>query len=184
MPHLEFGQRLLLGAALALALVALLRYRSGGYYSPRRRLALTLLRLATLAALLPVAGGVTWPAAPGPPELLVLEDRSASIGPARAAARDAFLADLRRRAPAAAVRVVRFGATPIAQLGSAAGEALPDPARTNLAAAIETAKGLATPGRSTALLLLSDGEETDGSALATVPGLRQAGIPLLACDLS
>ena len=46
MPHVEFSQRLLLGAALALALVALLRYRSGGYYSAGRRLALTLLRPA------------------------------------------------------------------------------------------------------------------------------------------
>jgi hypothetical protein len=184
MPHVEFSQRVLLGVALALALVALLRYRSGGYYSTRRRVALTLLRLATLAALLPVAGGLTWPGGPGPAELLVLADHSASIAPARAAARDAFLADLRRRAPAAAVRVVRFGAAPLAQRGADAGPLLPDPARTNLAAAIEMAKGLATPGRRAALLVLSDGEETDGVALATLPGLRQAGMQLFAYDLS
>lgn len=184
MPHVDFSRQLLLGAALILALAGLLRYRSGGYYSSRRRLALLLVRLVTLGALLPVAGGLVWPGTPGPAEVLVLADRSASIAPARAAAGAAFLADLRRRAPAAIVRVVGFAAEPIAQPGDDAGPAPPDPARTNLAAAIETAQGLATPGRRAALLVLSDGEETDGAALATLPGLRRAGIPLFAFDLA
>lgn len=183
MAGLEFTHRALLAAGLVLALAAALRYR-GGYYSPARRVLLTGLRLLALAALVPVAGGLVVPPPPGPPQFLVLEDVSASIAPAGAAARDAFVAGLRRRVPAADLRVVRFAAEPLTGRAAAAPDATaPDPSRTDLAAALEYAKGLADPRRRAALVLLSDGEENEGAALASVAGLKRAGIRVLARDI-
>lgn len=184
MPSVEFSHPLLLGGALALALLALRRYPAGGFYSARRRLLLTLVRLSALAALVPVAGGMVWRGEPGSSEVLVLEDSSASVASASAAARDTLVAGLRAGSPQIGIKVVRFAATARPQDRGPGGEAGPDPSRTNIAAAIELAKGLAAPGHRSALVLLSDGEQTDGSALATVPGLRGAGIPVLAQDLS
>lgn len=147
---------------LLLPALALLWRRRGMRVYP----AALALRLLSVGLIVLALAGPALGAAPGPPEsLVVLLDQSDSVGDAGKPALHAQAAALAERAGA---RVIAFGAAPQADPRSAVqGD------QTNIAAALTLAGGLL--GGSGRVVLISDGAQTAGDALAAAPTL---GVPV------
>lgn len=146
-----------------------------------------LLRLGAVAALVLALADPSLGSEPPPPgPLILLVDQSDSLGEAGKAALRAEAARLAADANAQA-RTLSFGADVVADATDAAqADQVPDPAGSDLAAALRAARALLPGGGR--VVLLSDGRQTSGDALAEATRLAAAGItvdiaPLAAAQL-
>lgn len=176
--------------ALLAGLLSLLWLRGRGFYSPLRQTSLFLARFVAVAALAGAAGGLAWSQPSRNLNLIALVDESASMNaPRRRAAAD-LLAGMRAGLPAGnGLAVVRFAGEAALESGLATAEeghfsAGLDRDRTNLEGALRVALTRCLPGAMNRLLLLSDGEETDGNALSVLPEITGRGLAVWSADLS
>lgn len=169
---------LLVGAAAILFVVLRATVRSSAAF--RLRLAAVTLAACALA-------GPQWPLSSPGTDLLVLLDRSHSMGDAAARAQSALLADAARYARAGdRLGIVTFAGTaqlvhPLAPPADAAALPLPaqaQPRETDIAAALRLAQAHLRPGRARRIVLVSDGRATRGDAAAEARTLASAGTPL------
>ncbi|MCX8071803.1 MAG: VWA domain-containing protein [Candidatus Binatia bacterium] len=146
-------------------------------------LAAVLRSVAWIAAVAGLAGlHLRVPLPESPATIVALVDRSASIDEVGRRWQDQFLAELdRRRSPTDEIGVVVFaGEARVVRWPHAAPLSTPlVPApnawETNLAAALDAARGLLPAGREAKLVLLTDGNETRGDARSLLPALRAMG---------
>lgn len=161
-----------------LALLVLLPLILGGWLWRRgrvpaaalgMRLLIVTLVIAALADPLIVRGGGSGALAPLTVLVVDQSDSLADDGKAALRARAAALAAGREP-----VQIITFGATVAAEQGAGA---TPSGRQTDIAAALRTARGLIGVGGGR-VILLSDGLQTNGDALAEARALAAAGIPV------
>ncbi|MEN9935845.1 MAG: hypothetical protein RLZZ387_2424 [Chloroflexota bacterium] len=160
-----------------LALLALLPLMVAVWLRRRGRVSLPALglRLLTVGLLaLAVANPVLSISAPSQALLVLAVDQSDSLGPEGQAA---LRADAERLAHSHSgpAQVIFFGADAAAAPDSAQGRPRTD--QTDIAGALRTARGMIGPGGGR-VVLLSDGAQTRGDALAEAQALAAAGIPV------
>ncbi|HWQ11707.1 MAG TPA: VWA domain-containing protein, partial [Roseiflexaceae bacterium] len=154
---------------LMVAVWLLRRGRVPGSALALRLLIVGLLALALADPLLPGA-------APSQALLVLAVDQSDSLGEAgKAALRDR--ANRLARAHAGPVQVIYFGADVAAEAANPAAAGRPRPDGSDIAGALRAARGMLGPagGR---VVLLSDGLQTEGDALAEARALAAAGVPV------
>jgi Mg-chelatase subunit ChlD/uncharacterized membrane protein len=131
-----------------------------------------LLQLGALALLALVVLGRPWPRDRGDAVVYLLADRSASVATeqARRAVQDVAIqiAGARRTV----LRTIEFAGRP-----EAAGDL--DPQSTDIEAAIEFALGRRQSATRTMIVVVSDGNATDGDTLRALQAAADAGVPLL-----
>ncbi len=141
-------------------------------------------RLAALLLLVLAATGPRLTAGKGGSDVVVILDRSASVGEARAGHLETLrlIGDQRRAGDRLAVVTVAEEAL-VAQVPRASG--LPDPAQlvipadgSRLAAGLRLAQSLVAPGRSGRVLVVSDGEDTGFGLRAAAAGLTAIAVPV------
>jgi len=132
--------------------------------------AAAVLRAAAVILLTMIAAGPSVTLYSRSMETVILADRSGSMAPA-AAQIDAWI-EAAKRDGGESVRVVNFAAAP------AGGTDEADPAGTDIAAAIRAGMAAFSGDEGRRLVLLSDGVQTDGDALATAAEAEEAGIRL------
>ncbi len=120
---------------------------------------------------------------------VVLVDVSDSMPPAFLKAAEAYIADVRAAGPGLPLEVVRFARrperTPLPPPGASGYLSRLDNGgdATDLEAAIKMAYGLFPPGFHRRVVVLSDGQETEGDALAESTAARQADVRIDFVDL-
>lgn len=159
--------------AAALLAVPALAVRARGL-TGRRRLAASGLRAAAVACAALAAAGFLEPTPAARPRVELLQDVSASVGPRRARAAADFVEAARRAVlPGVDLAVRRFPGSPAA---AARG--------TDIESALRQAAERFPAGGDNRVVLLTDGRENLGSALAAVPELRRLGVRVFPVDLS
>ncbi len=145
----------------------------------------TVTRLATFAALVLMLAGLRIPvrAAARRMAMVIAVDQSRSIAPDQAAWMQRRITEIRRRvSPLDRVAIVGFGrdAGLLAPLQDprmpALNVARVDPDGTDLAGALTTALGIFPDTEEKRLVLLTDGNETEGQVLDELPAMAQAGV--------
>jgi Mg-chelatase subunit ChlD len=143
------------------------------------------LRLATFAALVLMLAGIRLPerVAANRMAVVVAIDQSRSIAPDQRAWMARRLAEIRRSMSLRdRLAVVAFGrdARLAAPLGdprlAAPDNAGIDPNATDIAGAITTAEGVFAPADEKRLVLLTDGDETEGQAADELPAMSEEGV--------
>lgn len=161
-----------------------------GWWRGRAALVRVALMLLLAAALLDPP--LPWRAAPV--DVIVVLDDSASVRDGAAdQAWQSVMREARRLPAGSRLALVRFGTRPVVEqslvrldAGEFPGGGAPpraasiDASATDVAGALEAALRLTEAGRSAAVVLISDGRETRGRALAPLDQARKAGIPVYA----
>lgn len=166
-----------LGLALLLLVVAVLRH-----HGVRR--SLVVLRLGIVLLLVVSVAGLEVSVAAPDLTVVLAADRSDSIGPDGARLLRGFLDEVRTHAGATQrVGLVTFGADAILEEAPTAQPRLalasrPRPDGTNLAAAIERALAVLPEGRGGRIVLLTDGQATAGNLSAAVAAAQGRGVEL------
>ncbi len=177
---------------LLLPLTALLAARSmAGLSTPRRRVALAL-RLGVVTLVVLALAEVQWDDLARGVDVVVALDRSRSVPDPQAKLGHEVAAAVRQgTGPGRTGTLVVFGKDaavegPLRQeLPAPTGEAsLIDRGGTNLEAALDRARMAVEAGARGRVLLLSDGNETGGDALAAIARARQAGVAVDVVPLS
>jgi Mg-chelatase subunit ChlD len=151
-------------------------------------------RVALAAAALLALRGPALPWGHAPLDVIALVDDSASVDRGAVGAAWRRLAAALRELPGAGrLSVLRFAAEPVvevdrrplAQAAAGADDAPPrrlplDRGRTDLGRALDAALARAATDRATAVVVVTDGVETDGDAGAALAALRAASIPVVA----
>src|SRR5260370_39227895 len=176
----------LLSAAPLVAGAGFIAMRGGRWFGAA---ASTALRLVTFVALVMMLGGFRLPIklAAQRMALIVAVDQSRSIASAQRAWMTREVAALRHEMSASdRLAVLGFGRdarllSPLAdpRLLSLTGESA-DPSATNIADALTTAAGIFPETDEKRLILLSDGNETQGRALDDLPALADRGVRIFA----
>jgi Mg-chelatase subunit ChlD len=172
--------------AWLLALVALplllygARHSLAGFSRLRTALCLSL-RILMLAAVTAALCDLRATAPQRVPFLVFAVDHSGSIADAAWDAADRFVEQAAAAAEGVPTRTVEFAASPRGETQ------LPDSTEagaTNIALALETACGLVGPHYAPQIVLLSDGNQTEGEALRAAHAARAAGIPISTVPLA
>jgi len=118
-------------------------------------------------------------------------DISESVDADARDAADKFIADaLRHKAPDDLAGIIVFGRQPIVEIAPSdlrrlpPFHAAPDRTATDIASALRLAMGLFPDGFARRIVLLSDGNETDGDSLAVAQVAKSEGIPIDVVPLS
>lgn len=164
----------LLGLAVVVPLLLLVFARSLSSFPRGQRRVSLAVRVAMATLILLALGGLTWLQETGQKCVVFVIDRSLSVGEAgRGAVDDRLPEELQRQADHR-VGFLEFGAVPgqvrtdVPAGGSTEQESVAPGfgAGTDIAAAIESAAGFMPPGYVPQIVLLSDGNQTEGDAAA------------------
>ena len=131
-----------------------------------------LLQLGAAVLLALVALGRPWPADRGDALVFLLADRSASVATEQASKAVADVADQVTQAGRTVVRTIEFAGRPEAP-GSA------DVQSTNIEAAIDLALNRRSTTSRAAIVVVSDGNATEGDTRRALQSAADAGVPLL-----
>jgi len=170
----------------ALPLVAAWARRSLAGLGPTRGPAAVVLRIAGVTLLVLALAGPEWRRTCDDQTAVFLVDQSRSVSPAlqRAATRFVQQAVAGMRPDRDRAGVVSFAGEPVveqlpaAELHAGPMAANPQPQATSLAAALRMGLALLPPEMARRVVLLSDGNETLGAALAEARTYAAAGVPI------
>ncbi len=174
---LEFQQPWFLILALPLACVLWWWYvRSLSDFSARQRLLSLLLRAMICLLVLLSLCGLTWLQSSQEPFVVFLVDRSSSVGAAGQQAARSYLQSVERFRGGRGAAWIPFAARPELPLAGPAEIGLPLSSGvadgTNLALAVQTAAAAVPAGCVPRIVLLSDGNETEGDVLSAAAALN------------
>ena len=131
-----------------------------------------LLHLGAVVLLALVVLGRPWPADRGDVLVFLLADRSASVATGQASKAVADVADRITRAGRTVVRTIEFA-------GRTDATGRLDVQSTDIEAAIDLALGRRAPGSRAAIVVVSDGNATEGDTRRALQSAADAGVPLL-----